>query len=1847
MSGPDVSMGPAALDRSVSAILRVVAAVVRWSPLTPPSSNVVSGGSSAGGSGSGGCGSGGGSGGGSGDGCGGARGSALAYQKVAEAAGSLLRVLLDSSPAALGFLGKLLRMHTFQCLAQRFAEAATSAATLTEQQTSHAAGLAILLDSLLRAAFSSQNGRNPSLWRDLAVALRDSSVLEHAGRLLLLLLLRTPRGGATGAAEHLLNLSCAFLRMYQILGMQHSRMPVNGQPFCSELHGVLSSCCARHAAMVYSVAALCMADGGRSYGLAEDVRRAARANTSQLVEAGPDLGLLQLQPFSFLAGGVVALSPPVGARAAVLLLLRSCRLAVASGDVWAAREQQQLHQVPAGAPAATGGGRVQVVVARDDIASSIYCAWDRAWRLLDVRLVEHPPGWAVDAGVECWRLLAAALRPNALRLVTPDGLRLWGEGLLHRWLPVLPPGEPLPPAPPPAIAAVLAGGLLPCLERLLRRTGEEPDGLESAVVEALLNQENTWHRWAPLLKYGELGQAAALVATLAKLLRRADLRLQLMFNGMGADRSIILCTGLLSEALASTDGLLQADGQQLTRVLSYAVCEWLPAISDLALQVLQAVADRSLPYDEKLWELLGGKTLFQWQQLLTGLCCGVAAADGSTEAPGSAGDSSTAVNGAGGWRLLLLEEMRVVPLLCAALRLAKRAPLHICVSVVESCCVVAAAFPDEVLRAASSSAWSPELVRSMVAKLRLQLLPAHAAGMEALAALLDAGRAAGSSGRSGGVKEAHERLVAEVAKIRRQVPEEALLAQAALVPPEVARTLLRTCSHRGCISLAGDSEADARMRWCRFCSTACYCCGECQLAHWRDGGHKDACSGGAKARPAVAASLHAALEVDKGQVLCGGADPRSVKGAGNRLCLKRRMVVHDGAGGDPLWWLEAGPVGELALLEGYLPTMLSRQEVEAMVEQSTSSPGESPLGSPAGKRALHPGSTGQGSLPYYRAYPPPPPMSALRRLPVVVERLLPIAPARPLTEEGGEELVELLVKIRVFLQQPKENEWWKTAAIGAVLADAAANSAILRVVAAVVRWSPLTPPNSNVVSGSGGSGGGGSGGGSGDGGGGALGSALAYQKVAEAAGLLLPMLLDSSPAALGFLGKLLRMHTFQCLAQRFAEAATSAATLTEQQTSHAACLAVLLDGLLSEAFMPSNSRNPSLWHDLAVALRDSSVLEHAGRLLLLLLLRAPAGDATGAVKPLLLMSRAFLRTYHVLGMQHSRMPVNGQLFCSELYGVLSSCCARHAAMVYSVAALRVADGGRSYGLPEDVRQAASDGVTRIVEAGQDLGLLQLQPFSFLGGGVVALSPPVGARAAVLLLLRSCRLAVASGDVWAAREQEQLHQLPAGAPAATGGGRVQVVVARDDIASLTYCAWDRAWRLLILRLVEDAPGWAVDAGVECWRLLAAALRPNALRLVTPDGLQIWGEGLLHRWLPVLPPGELLPPASPPIIAAVLAGGLLPCLERLLRRMGEEPDGPESAVVGPLLRQGYTWHRWAPLLKYGELGQAAALVATLGKLLRRADLRVQLLFVGVGADRLIVHLCTGLLMEAVSSTDGLLQADGQQLMRLLFYAVCEWLPAISGLALEVLQAVADRSVPYDGKLWDLLGGNILFHWQQLLTGICWRNVAAADGASTEVVASASGPSAAVGGAGGWRLLLLEEMRVVPLLSAALHLAGHAPHHICVSVVESCCVVAAAFPDEVLRAASSSAWSPELVRSMVPHLWQRLILAHAAVMEALAALLDEGRAVGSSGRSGGVKEAHGRLVTAVAKFRRNIPTGALLAQAALVPPEVARTLLRTCSHRGCTSLAGDSETDARMRWCRFCGAACYCCGECQLAH
>ncbi|KAG2501474.1 hypothetical protein HYH03_001253 [Edaphochlamys debaryana] len=460
---------------------------------------------------------------------------------------------------------------------------------------------------------------------------------------------------------------------------------------------------------------------------------------------------------------------------------------------------------------------------------------------------------------------------------------------------------------------------------------------------------------------------------------------------------------------------------------------------------------------------------------------------------------------------------------------------------------------------------------------------------------------------------------------------------------------------------------------------------------------------------------------------------------------------------------------------------------------------------------------------------------------------------------------------------------------------------------------------------------------------------------------------------------------------------------------------------------------------------------------------------------------------------------------------------------------------------------------------------------------------------------------------------------------------------------------------------------------------------------------------------------LPGRAAPEVAAALAGGALPFLERLLRRAGEAPEGLEACLLSyyPL------GDSVLPLLAYGEPLQAAAFVATATKLLRRTDasllLRGKLLGNGVG-DFMSMDLITAI-WDSLHDTPAASPPLGR-LALVLSLALPEWLPELSRLVRQAAeedeeawrqeqqqrrqeqrrQRQQQRSgrcrqqrreaveAPSSGEGTSLEGlEDLLFTVQGLLLGLYFWPRATARAQSLGMSASPSATTAAPGlsgvsgpvasqassadplafsdrggssgvsdgGRGGWRPGLLEETELVAVMGATLgllqrrrpnteswgHLYGHT------AVWAEC--IANTREEEVLWALederSAATWQPGAVRGVAEVLrgmGGRTKLAVA--MERLAKQLE---AWASGEEAGGLALGEWEVQTVSGSPGT---LGATL-EALLVPPAEARRRLGlpACSNPACANLAGDSEAGLRLQKCGGCGQASYCCRECQTAH
>ncbi|KXZ50072.1 hypothetical protein GPECTOR_18g50 [Gonium pectorale] len=536
-------------------------------------------------------------------------------------------------------------------------------------------------------------------------------------------------------------------------------------------------------------------------------------------------------------------------------------------------------------------------------AEALHAAWHHL--SLPRAVAQAASGAAVAEAADWWRLVAAVVDwavPCSVGVLSD--MFSFGGRLAVDWESL--PGYDvlsLPSKPPPVVAAALDGGLLRCLERLMRRAGRDPQGPEATLLQGLAHRlpkiqgHAFWSYLAPLLAYGAPHQAAALLATLRKLLRTARSRV------FGADipvaeadtherlslviTSFVICflTGFakaIKESKEITTDAAPEDqppspaSQQLLSMLSCAACEWLPELSQ---SLLQSLLSSGMASPRLV------STLLLCISLLEGRCgiqpqpCAAANRNppDDDDAGGEASGGGEAADD-GGWRALLMEEVGAVPLLNATLRMVprvaeldteRRAPLLHCL--VAACCAVAAVDRGMHWPAAEAAAGRPkqqgagdaaaEVGQSVTEAAAVQVPAAAAAGASGTAApaatplrsqsglLLEAAASLHSCGDHHMAWNAE--CLAGYLELGGDGACEALLQAppppgplaSALPPPSEARRLLPgRCANPRCTNLEGDSEADLTLKACAGCGAVGYCCRPCQTAHWR-AGHKEECGG--------------------------------------------------------------------------------------------------------------------------------------------------------------------------------------------------------------------------------------------------------------------------------------------------------------------------------------------------------------------------------------------------------------------------------------------------------------------------------------------------------------------------------------------------------------------------------------------------------------------------------------------------------------------------------------------------------------------------------------------------------------------------------------------------------------------------------------------------------------------------------------------------------------------------------------------------------------------------------------------------------------------------------------------
>ncbi|KAG2486432.1 hypothetical protein HYH03_014879 [Edaphochlamys debaryana] len=579
---------------------------------------------------------------------------------------------------------------------------------------------------------------------------------------------------------------------------------------------------------------------------------------------------------------------------------------------------------PPPAPAAAGAGQA-VPLLRRGFAQVAALAALHAARPLSGPAAEGAAGSGSGGGaarpsardraqaVEWWRLLGAAL-PH-----TPATAVDVAAKLLVQALPVLPPSR-LAPAPSPDVVAALAGGALPTLERLIRNGVVRLYGIDGAVLRDVLAEIRCYAlpQLGSLLAYGDLRQVGALVATVAKALRFAQLRwaqdprlLAAIASGGGGggggvaaddpfpDSLIRVVVSLLCHGAASLTRFgearigraqLTAPERQLADVLAAAAAAWLPP--------LQRLGERGTA--EASW--IAALTAARWIPLAAAAATPAAPAPAAAAAAAAAATASAVPAGQaadGGWRRWLLGDLAAVPRL--GVMLARLEPDAVGQgpmgeeTVVRACVALAAACPAEVAGggegggggAAQGPAWCAAALHPIATRLRRDGGEEEAAGAEALRGLLlrwsgraggcggggraghGRSRAGGGGAGAGGTSAAAQAAAALAAQLAAWGPP--AQAAAALLPPSpsAALQLLGGCANPACANLEGDSEAGLRLQRCGRCGAASYCCRECRRRTGGRGTERSA-AGEAEGWDGLAAPQEKGLAGRRGSVPVAG-----------------------------------------------------------------------------------------------------------------------------------------------------------------------------------------------------------------------------------------------------------------------------------------------------------------------------------------------------------------------------------------------------------------------------------------------------------------------------------------------------------------------------------------------------------------------------------------------------------------------------------------------------------------------------------------------------------------------------------------------------------------------------------------------------------------------------------------------------------------------------------------------------------------------------------------------------------------------------------------------------------------
>ncbi|GLC41689.1 hypothetical protein PLESTB_000688200 [Pleodorina starrii] len=423
-------------------------------------------------------------------------------------------------------------------------------------------------------------GHDISTWRQflhcLATGLRDSAFLEHASQALVTsaMLMKVPSvEAAAGHRKADIGNEVTFTlgrvgTMFSNLRLQHDAG--DGAPFAAPLREVLAGPCLQNLVLSCGLVSLNFIDHCGTYGLEPCLQQNLPVAVLAPESWGVDGGQVQcavrlpVATCSALRDLLPALelydqpgSPLRRWYTGVGIALRVASVALASAAAWVRIEEEARAGAAAASSSSASSSAAAVAAVTAGAAAAVVPAQPRV-QGLEPQIVDIPP-WrrpqvyallpkysVVDISVRALRTAsriqnspaaaAAAAADPAVRwdrwrmaLATVEYALRWRgnadfDGLADLLVMAAPPrlenrGSPLPHTATPEVAAALDAGLLPCLERLLRRAASEPHGKEDKLAAEFLRVDENF-LFGHLLLYGDRRQSAAAFATLRKVRRR-------------------------------------------------------------------------------------------------------------------------------------------------------------------------------------------------------------------------------------------------------------------------------------------------------------------------------------------------------------------------------------------------------------------------------------------------------------------------------------------------------------------------------------------------------------------------------------------------------------------------------------------------------------------------------------------------------------------------------------------------------------------------------------------------------------------------------------------------------------------------------------------------------------------------------------------------------------------------------------------------------------------------------------------------------------------------------------------------------------------------------------------------------------------------------------------------------------------------------------------------------------------------------------------------------------------------------------------------------------------------------